>query len=133
MQPRETNFVFNTAENITQTDERKNRIINKDDLRKAITDADQSLSDINNHIKECEVNKANSEKIRETIIKLNNCPTCQQEVSAQHKVRVIERERTAKMQIENALITLRQRNQEKGNELDKLKKELDNFNDGDDI
>ncbi len=66
----------------------KNLISNEDEIKKKIKEKEEILMKTNSSIKECEVNKHNSEKIKNQISKMTQCIMCLQPVSNEHKHRI---------------------------------------------
>ena len=62
------------------------------EMEKRINDENKKVLDIKNRMNEFEVRKRHSLGIKNKILGLNKCPTCEQEVSKEHKESVLTRE-----------------------------------------
>ena len=70
----------------------KKLISEKESIRNKVKESEDTLLTIRAHIKECELNKSNSEKIKNQILNLNECPTCLQSVSNEYKQNISSKE-----------------------------------------
>jgi exonuclease SbcC len=62
------------------------------EITKRVENENKMILDIKNKINELEIKKNNSSVIKNKILSINKCPTCEQEVSKEHKEAVLERE-----------------------------------------
>ncbi|MBW2982001.1 AAA family ATPase [Candidatus Woesearchaeota archaeon] len=62
------------------------------ETEKKIEQENKKILEIKNKINEIEIRKKNSSEIKQKILSINQCPTCEQEVSKEHKESVLERE-----------------------------------------
>ncbi|MBU4283810.1 MAG: SMC family ATPase, partial [Nanoarchaeota archaeon] len=66
-------------------DQLQHDIHKKEYLKKEISEKEEDIKKINLTIKENEVNKEKSEKIKKDILKSDKCPICSQRLSSEHK------------------------------------------------
>ena len=103
----------------------KQSIARKHDVKAAIDQAEKQLQDMMMHLQELQLNKNNSQKIKDTITKMNECPTCMQQVSATYKLNLIERERSMQEELKRKVGELNIAGKRISEELDGLKREHD--------
>lgn len=59
---------------------------------KQIITLESEKNKINSKLSECNVHKTNSEKLKSDILKMSKCPTCQQNVTKEHKDKILSTE-----------------------------------------
>lgn len=117
-------------EDVPEPDEDKEKRINARirELEKARAEKESELNSINRKIAEFSVNRKNAEEIRHKIMSLDQCPTCEQDVSSEYKKAVVSRE-NSKIAKNNEWISEARRNLEKTQEdIDAMRKENEKLN-----
>ncbi len=99
-------------------DQLQHDIHKKEDLKKEIVEKEEEIKKISLIIKENEVNKEKSEKIKKDILKSDKCPICSQKLSSEHKKYINDLE---DKKIKDYVETLKQENKRKKKVIDELK------------
>ena len=102
-------------------------ISKKEGIKREIIEREEEIKKINLTIKENEVNKEKSEKIKKDVLKSDKCPVCSQKLSAEHKKYINDLE---DKKIKAYVETLKQENKRKktvGDTLINLNVELENL------
>lgn len=108
-------------------EELRRLLASKDEFAQKIIGQEKLLNEMNVQIKEFEVNKANSEKLKLQISQLNNCPVCQQEVSETHKHDVVTEEESKIVNLINELSAVMEEREKLQNELANNKRHLESM------
>jgi len=111
----------------TKLAELKRLLGSKDEFAQKIIEQERQFNNSNVKIKELEVNKANSEKLKNQISQLNNCPVCKQEVSETHKHDVVTEEEGKIVNLINELSAVMEEREKLQNELANNKRHLESM------
>ncbi len=98
---------------------------NKERIKQDIINIEQLLFQLNSKIKENEVKKESSEKLKKTVTDLENCPTCLQKVSLRHKAEITKKEGDKVRYFIQELKNLNTKKTIKTTELEKVKEDFE--------
>ncbi len=92
-----------------------------------ILNVEKNLKTLSNKLQELKTKQHASKTLQENITKLNNCPTCLQEVGQEHKHTILTKEQILLKELEEQLKTILKEETDTAINLEQLKKELDLF------
>ncbi len=100
-------------------------IANKEPLQKKIKEAEEHIQEILKWAAANETILSQSRKLQEKINSFDTCPTCFQDVSSDHKHKIISQEQTKSNQAEQGLLQLKERRRDKLQQKELLQKEFE--------